>query len=215
MHAKNRRQNCPAQTPVLCKNPLTFRKNAPAHQRTSAPAHQRTSAPAHQRTSAPAHQRTFARSALAAALIAAGVLSSSPDVFAVEVSTDQQYRDALYGNDTTITVKQDVTITPRQFFRTWANPGEIPRPVFTLEGQVDSDGNTSVIRSNSSALGTALHTGSDGVYPSPVVNTIRNLTFDGFSATWGEYQDDPILSVASVLNIGKLQNGLHNLCLQQ
>jgi len=54
-------------------------------------------------------------------------------------------------------------------------------------------------------LGHALHTNSDGSYPTPSVDTIRNLTFTGFATTWGNVDDE-----FSVLNIGSLTNGLHN-----
>jgi len=78
--------------------------------------------------------------------------------------------------------------------------------MFTLEGEYSGSSAPSVvITSNRSALGHALRTGSDGVYPSPVVDSIRNLTFTGFSAIWGNQDSD-----SSVMQIGMLENGLHN-----
>jgi len=140
-------------------------------------------------------------------------LSGGPDVFAIEVSTDQQYRDALYDPSiTTITITQPgITVTPHEPSTNWSNPGDQPRPAFILEGQV-VNGQVPVISSNRSAFGGALDSiltfnGYD--YATPV-DSIRNLAFSGFSAT-GMQPNAASGSAASVLHLYGVQNGLHNL----
>jgi len=114
-------------------------------------------------------QRTahIRRNALASALIAAGILSASPDVFAVDVANETEYNAALTNGDTTI------TITGSGFSLT-AKTNE-PTANVALHGQWNSGEPLPVINGN--GLVESALDALDGAF---ALDSLRNLAIENF-----------------------------------